>query len=109
MHPLYDQQTGGIVVAYLTVALHVTGQDYLDGGACCDQFGQCVEVTQEYCAFLGWKWLGFGSQCLGDVNPQDGRDDACGIPAFSQAGLALVALLLIGAAAVVIRRNGVKA
>ncbi|UCF33141.1 MAG: IPTL-CTERM sorting domain-containing protein [Phycisphaerales bacterium] len=104
--PLYTAQTGGTVVAWLTVALHVTGQDFLEAGACCDPAtGQCVEVTLEYCDFLEWIFHGYGTQCLGDADG-NGIDDACeGVPAVSTWGLLVLAILVAAAAVIVMRRR----
>jgi hypothetical protein len=44
-------------------------------GACCSGSGACTEVPSAVCAGT---YQGDGTTCLGDVNPVDGVDDACG-------------------------------
>jgi hypothetical protein len=46
-------------------------------GACCFDDGSCLETTSQVCASQGGNYLGNGTICQGDVNPQNGIDDAC--------------------------------
>jgi hypothetical protein len=72
--------------------------DYVYCGACCLADGSCAETTVEACSeALGGSFLYLGSRCLGDGDG-NGFDDACepaaAIPAVSEWGLAILALVL---------------
>jgi hypothetical protein len=47
-------------------------------GACCVDNGVvCYTTTSAACANANGDYKGDGTQCLGDINPQNGIDDAC--------------------------------
>ena len=82
-------------------------------GACCldlndNQFVEdlCVEIDEFGCHSQGGSFLGIGSVCEGDQDG-DGNDDACErlIPAVSQWGLIVLALLLLAVGKVSFRRR----
>jgi hypothetical protein len=53
-------------------------EDDVVKGACCYDNGQCVETIAGKCTnTYNGDYKGDGTQCLGDVNPQNGIDDAC--------------------------------
>ncbi len=62
----------------LDLAFVITGEPPpLDSGACCLDDGTCVDVTAAECGDLNGTYLGDGTACEGDINPQNGIDDAC--------------------------------
>ncbi|MEE9553868.1 MAG: IPTL-CTERM sorting domain-containing protein [candidate division Zixibacteria bacterium] len=81
-------------------------------GACCSAEGACQEMTEEDCISAGHEWLGAETVCLGDNN-DNGIDDACesqDVPALSEWGVIILALLLLASGTVaVIRRRRVVA
>ncbi|UCE58484.1 MAG: hypothetical protein JSU63_13695 [Phycisphaerales bacterium] len=80
--------------------------------ACCDmETGDCADIDPDCCEAFGFSPVGGGSVCLGDADPVDGIDDACGeiTPAVSTWGMVVIAvLLLIGMTIKFGRRRTVK-
>jgi hypothetical protein len=77
-------------------------------GACCNGSGTCDDdVSSSACAADGGAFVGAGTSCLGDGNG-DGTDDACAtmsnVPAMSQWGLAVLALILLTTQKICFRR-----
>ncbi|UCG33974.1 MAG: hypothetical protein JSU68_04920 [Phycisphaerales bacterium] len=103
---LYDDPVGGTLIAKLVSPNHNTFPQPAE--ACCLSDGtDCVEVAAETCAAYEGTTKGRGTSCLGDYDG-DGVDEMCevksAVPALTGPGAAVLALLLVIAAVVVLRR-----
>jgi hypothetical protein len=95
--PLYSSPSGGVVVGQLGATWHGVGTDPTPG-ACCAPDNHCTQLPELACKELGkgYVFRGVGIPC--------GSDGTC-IPALSEWGVAVMALLVLTAGTIVVMRR----